>query len=124
MGRQDHLALVTSFDEKKKVISLKHFFNEAFRYNMRCLYPAIVPIAYCLMYMLQCGEYVLSPEFVSTFKKLNYSEAQTYWALLHKPQETSINDIFLLIFSGGGYESKFQSNNRCWNLSTYIHNYY
>ena len=30
MGRQDHLALVASFDEKKKVIFLKNFFNEAF----------------------------------------------------------------------------------------------
>lgn len=57
MVRQDHLALVTSFDEKKKVISLMHYFNEAFRYNMHCLYPAIVPIAYCLMYVLRCGEY-------------------------------------------------------------------
>ena len=111
-GRQEHHAMVTSFDENKKVIGLKHLFNETYRFNMRCMFPAVVPVAYCLLYMLQSGEYILSPEFVSTFKKINYNEAVAYWGLLQEPSRITIDAVMLLIFSGGVYDSKSQENNR------------
>lgn len=76
------------------------------------MFPAVVPFAYCLLYMLQCGEYVLSPEFVSTYKKVNYNEAVSYWKLLQEPTSINIEDVMLLIFTGGVYDAKTQVNNR------------
>ena len=79
---------------------------------MRCMFPAVVPLHYCILYMLQGGEYVLSPDFVSTFRKVNYNESEAYWKLLHAPLETKIDDILLLVFNGTSYDSKSQLNNR------------
>ena len=104
--------MVTSFDEKKKVLSLKQLFHETYKFNMRCMFPAVVPLHYCILYMLQGGEYVLSPEFVSTFKKVNFNESEAYWRILHAPLETTIDDILVLIFNGASFESKTQLNNR------------
>ena len=64
------------------------------------MFPAVVPLHHCILYMLQGGEYVLSPDFVSTFSKVNYNESEANWKLLHAPLETKIDDILLLVFNG------------------------
>jgi len=74
-GRRDHDALLTSFDDAKKIITMKNFFSESYKFNMRCMHPAVVPVHYAILYMIQSGAYILSPDFISNFKKINLKEA-------------------------------------------------
>ena len=97
-GRRDHDALLTSFDDAKKIITMKNFFSESYKFNMRCMHPAVVPVHYAILYMIQSGAYILSPDFISNFKKINLKEAGILWNMTHKPGETVIDDVLTLIF--------------------------
>jgi hypothetical protein len=41
------------------------------------MHPAVVPIQYAILYMIQSGSYILSPDFISSFKKIDLLEANT-----------------------------------------------
>ena len=69
-GRREHQALLTSFDDNKKIITLKNLVSECYKFNMRTMFPAVVPFAYCVLFMLQSATYVLAPEFINSFKKV------------------------------------------------------
>ena len=105
-GRRDHDALLTSFDESKKVLNLKNFFNECYKFNMRCMHPAVVPIHYAVLYMIQSGSYILSPDFISTYKKIDLSEAKVLWEMVHKPHDVCLADIMQLLFDPRSYGLK------------------
>jgi hypothetical protein len=105
-GRRDHDALLTSFDDAKKILNLKNIFNEAYRFNMRCLHPAVVPIQYAILYMLQSGSYILSPDFISSFKKMDLSEAQVLWNMVFSPQESTLQGVLSLLFDARSYGLK------------------
>lgn len=105
-GRRDHDALLTSFDEAKKIITLKNMFNECYRFNMRCMHPAVVPIHFCLLYMMQSGSYILSPDFISNFKKVDLNEAGILWKMTHKPSEVKLADVMTLLFNPLSYGRK------------------
>ena len=100
-GKREHVALSTKFSDDKKVITWKMIFVEASRFNARCMFPVSVPLHFALLYMLQSGEYVLSADFVSVYRKLNFHEAQTYWKIINKPLETTMKDVMTLVFAQG-----------------------
>ena len=49
--------------------------------------------------MVQSGEYVLSPELVSTYKKVDLKEAETIWNVLFNPRDTTLDMIHCLVFN-------------------------
>jgi hypothetical protein len=49
--------------------------------------------------MLQSTDYALSPDFVSTFKKVDHEEAEYYWGVLHDPIKATIADVMAIVFS-------------------------
>jgi hypothetical protein len=121
-GRRDHDALLTSFDDNKKILNLKNIFNEAYRFNMRCLHPAVVPIQYAVLYMLQSGSYILSPDFISTFKKMDLHEAQILWHMVFLPQESTLQGVLSLLFDARSYGLKVSFIFLI--FSHYVHTFY
>ena len=105
-GRRDHDALLTSFDDNKKILNLRNFFNECYKFNMRCMHPATVPIHYAVLYMIQSGSYILSPDFISTFKKIALNEAAILWGMTHNPQNVILDDVMTLLFNPLSYGVK------------------
>jgi hypothetical protein len=81
-------------------------FSEAYRFNMRCMHPAVVPIYYALLYMIQSAAYIFSPDFISTFKKIDQNEAQILWHMTFNPTEVRIKDVLTLIFNPLSYGKK------------------
>jgi len=93
------MQISAKFAEDKKLITFKNFFQEAMKFNGRCFSPITVPVHFCILYMLQSSDYMLAPEFVSSFKKLDHEEAEYYWNVLHNPESTTIADIMAIVFS-------------------------
>lgn len=105
-GRQEHDAMLTSFDDSKKIINMKNFFNECYRFHARCLFPAVVPIHYVALYTIQSGSYIFSPDFISNFKKMSLNEANILWQMTLKPSETKLHDVLALLFNPLSYGKK------------------
>lgn len=119
-GRQSHDYVKCSYDDNKRVLPLKTLIAETWRYSNRSLWPLRFPVHYTILYMvsnyyprnttrlniitllqIQSGEYVLSADFVSTFKKVDFVEADILWRLIHEPASATIDDIIRLIFNSG-----------------------
>jgi hypothetical protein len=98
--------MLTSFDDAKKIINFKNFFNECYKFNMRCMHPAVVPVQFVVLYMIQSGSYILSPDFVSTFKKIALNEAAILWDMTFKPAQTTLADVMTLLFHPLSYGKK------------------
>lgn len=124
-GRRDHESLVRTFDESKKVfntyinylnvidllhnikiINQKNLFNEAYRFNCRCLLPAVVPVHYVVLYMVQSKDYIFAPDIVSYNKKLDFTETEILWQLCHFPSTATIGMILKLLFDPRSYGYK------------------
>lgn len=73
---------------------------------MRCMSPAIVPVHYALLYMMQSKGYIFAPDFVSYNKKLDFSETEVLWKLVHFPEKANINMILKLVFDARSYGKK------------------
>lgn len=78
---------------------MKNLFSECWRYWNRSLRPVLFPIHFCILYMIQCAEYVLSPDFISTFKKIDFNESEIVWNLAHNPSEATLDMIYAVIFN-------------------------
>ena len=125
LGKQDHDALKTSYNEEKKILNSKNLFNESFKFIRRCLHPILAPFEYAVLYMIQSGiiftllflllyniiiiilkilgQYILSPEIVtSSSRKYDFKESTILWRLVFQPEVCTIDDIFALIFDFGG----------------------
>lgn len=98
--------MLTSFDDAKKIINSKNLMNECYRFNQRSLWPAVVPIPYCLLYMLQSGEYIFTPEFITFYKKLDLEETTVMWEMIHNPSKTTLEMIVKLVFNPRSYTPK------------------
>jgi hypothetical protein len=105
-GRRDHDALLTSYDDSKKVLNLKNIFNESYKFNMRSLYPVIAPIQFVICYMIQSGNYILTPDFITTNRKIDLSEAETLWKMVFNPKEVNVTDVMKLLFDSRSYGLK------------------
>jgi len=105
-GRRDHESLVRTFDESKKIINQKNLFNEAYRFNCRCLLPAVVPVHYVVLYMIQSKDYIFAPDIVSYNKKLDFTETEILWQVCHFPSTVTIGMILKLLFDPRSYGYK------------------
>lgn len=103
-GRREHASMLVSYDDDKKVISLKTFFNEAFKFQKRCLQPCVPPLDFVLLYMIQSAAYVLTPDFISIYRKMDYGEATALWDIIHDPASTDINGIRSILFDARSYD--------------------
>lgn len=98
--------MLTSFDDNKKILNYKNFFNECYKFNMRCMHPAVVPIHFAVTYMIQSGAYILSPDFISTYKKLSLEEASILWKMTFLPDATTLRDVLSILFNPLSYGKK------------------
>ena len=115
-GRRDHDALLTSYDESKKILNFKNLFNECYKFNMRCMHPAVVPVHFNVLYMIQSGSYILCPDFVSSFKKIDLNETGILWNMTFRPADTTLRDVLTLIFNPLSYGKKVRST-KIYNMS-------
>jgi hypothetical protein len=114
-GRDAHKNMTTNYMEDKKVLTIRNYMLEVYRFIKRTMDPVIIPIHYALLYMIQSGMYVLSMEFVSVYKKVHFNEAQTILNMIFFPSSTTIDMIKLLIFSVGSFERYWNSRFRLYN---------
>ena len=89
----------TKYAEDKKLIHFKNFFQEVYKFCIRCFSPLTIPIHFGVLYMLQSDGYMLSPEFVSAYKKIDHEEAELYWNILNNPKNVTIEEVMALVFS-------------------------
>lgn len=80
-ARREQVAKLSSFDDNKKILNLRNIFNESFRFAQRSFWGMVIPIPYIIAYMIKSGNYILSPDFIATFKKRNFSDTTTLWRL-------------------------------------------
>jgi hypothetical protein len=75
------------------------------RFSKHSLDPAIVPVPYCLLYMIQSGKYIFAPDFVGYNKKLDLGETEVLWDIVHFPESATIDTILKIVFDPGAYGS-------------------
>ena len=73
---------------------------------MRCMHPAVVPFHCAILYMIQSGTYILSPDFVSNFKKIALNEALILWKMTFVPMDVKLHDVMALLFNPLSYGKK------------------
>ena len=93
-----HSALKTAYNDNKVTLTHKNSMAESFRFIKRCVHPIIIPIHYTFLYMIQSGEYIFSPDFVSVYKKMHLEEAAALWSMIHFPTNTTMEMVKCLIF--------------------------
>ena len=76
-GRRDHVAMLSSYDDSKKIITMKHLYNECYKFNRRCLFPCVVPIEFALTYMIQSGimKFIIIMHHTTNYNNLTSSYA-------------------------------------------------
>ena len=97
-GQIMHSALKTSYNENKITLTTRNVIAEAFRFIKRCVSPIIIPFHFALLYMIQCSEYIFSPDFVSVYKKMHLEEAAALWSMIFFPTNTTMEMVKCLIF--------------------------
>jgi hypothetical protein len=76
------------------------------RFSKHSLDPAIVPVPYCLLYMIQSGKYIFAPDFVGYNKKLDLEETEVLWDIVHFPKSATIDTILEIVFDPRAYGLK------------------
>lgn len=56
--------------------------------------------------MLQSGEYIFTPEFITFYKKLDLEETTVMWEMIHTPSSTTLDMILKLIFNPRSYSPR------------------
>jgi hypothetical protein len=105
-GRLEHSSMQATFDEDRKVINMKNFFSECFKFNKRSFSPLVVSIDFCLAYMIQSQQYCLTPDFISCYRKIDLNEANTLWDMLHQPENATVAKVRSIIFDPRTYDSR------------------
>ena len=97
-GRSAHTANRTSYDQNKVLLTQRNVIAEMFKYANRSLHPCHVPLRYALLYAIQSGLYIPSPEWLKRFGKLEHSDAQAMWNLIYTPSSVTIKEIDSIFF--------------------------
>jgi hypothetical protein len=56
--------------------------------------------------MIQCGGYILAPDFIMCNRKLDLEDAESLWNLVHNPNDAVLSDICKLLFDPRSYGTK------------------
>lgn len=105
-GRREHTSMLSNLDDNKKIINMKNFFNECYRFNKRCFAPVVVPVDFALLYMMQSQNYILTPDFIAQYRKMDFNEATTLWRMIHEPTQTTIEDVRAIVFDPRTYDNR------------------
>lgn len=97
-GKSAYRCQTTSYDENKKVLTPRNLISEVYKFAMRCLHPVIVPIRYCVLYAMQSGSYIPSPEWLKLYNKMDAQQSEYTWNLLFKPRECRLQHVDQIFF--------------------------
>lgn len=97
-GRSAHIANRTSYDQNKILLTQRNVIAEMFKYANRSLHPCHVPLRYALLYAIQSGLYIPSPEWLKRFGKLEHSDSESMWKLVYTPSNVTIREIDSIFF--------------------------
>jgi hypothetical protein len=110
-GRLQHLSALTSIDENRMVLTQRNLFAEMYKFSMRCLFPCVTPPPYVLLYMMQSGNYIPSPEWLKRYSKIETDEAQALWDIVFRAKHTTIADIKRIFFDGRSSRCRYYMAN-------------
>lgn len=68
--------------------------------------------------MVQSGDYIFTPEFITSYKKIDLEECETLWATIFHPGRTTIEMILKLIFNGRSYDPKVSNYHNTTSIGT------
>jgi hypothetical protein len=105
-GRREHEALKCTYSNEKKVLTAKNLFNEAFRFWNQSMTPVLMPMEYCVLYMLQSKNYTFSADWIASNHKLNLVECNVLWNLVHHPETATLDMVTTLLFDARSYGRK------------------
>ena len=77
---------------------MRNIFNEAFKFSKRSFPGIVIPIHFIITYMLQSGTYILAPDFIAYFKKMNFDDATTLWNIVFNHEATTVKQVINLLF--------------------------
>lgn len=97
-GRSAHTAIRTSYDQNKILLTQRNLIAEMFKYANRALHPCNAPLRYTLLYAIQSGLYIPSPEWLRRFGKLEHADAQSMWTLIYNPTSVTLKEIDSIFF--------------------------
>ena len=97
-GRLQHIAQLTAFDENKTVLTQRNLIAEVYKFSRRSLYPLVTPLRYTLLYAIQSGEYVPSPEWIRKYAKMEHPDAEALWCIIHNPKSATIEQTDTVFF--------------------------
>lgn len=98
--------MASTYDEEKKIVTLKNFFSECYKFNNRSFSPFVVSIDFCLLYMIQSKQYCLTPDFISCYRKIDLNEANIMWNILHEPDAADVQMVRALVFDPRSYDAR------------------
>lgn len=104
-GRVQHSSMASTYDEDRKIVTMKNFFVECYKFNKRSFAPFVVSVDYVLLYMIQSKQYCLTPDFISCYRKIDFKEANILWKAIHEPSETSIEMVRAIVFDPRTYDN-------------------
>jgi hypothetical protein len=98
-GREDRRFMKTTYDEGKMILSQRNMISELYKFTQRSLHPIVPPAHFALLYMLQSGCYICSPDFVSHFQKIDLLEMNILWTMIYHPEEITIKMVLQILFN-------------------------
>jgi hypothetical protein len=104
-GRVQHSSMASTYDEDRKIVTMKNFFVECYKFNKRSFAPFVVSVDYVLLYMIQSKQCCLTPDFISCYRKIDFKEANILWKAIHEPSETSIEMVRAIVFDPRTYDN-------------------
>jgi hypothetical protein len=112
-GRLQHITALTAIDENRVILTPRNLMSEMYKFTMRCLFPCIPPARFCVLYMMQSGNYIPSPEWLKRYSKMDSNEAQSMWDIVFAAKRTTIEQTDRIFFDGQCRRIRyFLANNR------------
>ena len=88
--------MLTSYDENKKILTLKNIFNEVYKFLVRCIMPLKISFVQSVTYMLQ-SNYTLDASFISRFNKIDSKLAELLLWIVHNPNKVRPSHVRAVI---------------------------
>ena len=101
---------------------MKNVINEMYKFEQRCLVPAICPPDYLLCYMVQCGEYTFGADMISNWKKLDLEETRILLKVMFFPRQCTVAMIRRLCFNPASFIMKVKQFDLIPTIQIYYYN--
>lgn len=72
--------MLSNSDDDKKIVTLKTAFQRmlSFQSQMFCTTPCVVPLDHTIAYMIQSGGYILTPDFITSHRKMDFVQIRRH----------------------------------------------